>query len=681
MGFQQYCHTRFTYETADPDDTDFDSGFYSGSSSGSKTETQYPPIRPDKPYPSFAERWNEKHVPRYGVNRDFILSGNGPLPEQINPDPTIYQFTGLDARRRQMIELLGFDQPALIPAADPSGVETRNLDDLQTGEGGAGQTPKWRPVKLDIRKQWPIGKELDSHWYKSVWVELFIRVRHFAKKYFEFEGSAYSDFLPEWEGGKLWKEAGLGEVFLHYAQLVARQDNKDGGWEGLLGEKERRTALVVAVISRVLQTEVFDEYLFGASTTARKMFKAQDSATITTEGYSRTETRANCVRLILGQNTLTENFWEHVDSLAFQMTEMLLPLLILTDRKIGDESQANSLRAMHQELHHIVAEAGYLSIGIRRSRDIFRFNWPVPGQPWELDHDNTDEENTIFNRSKEASESVDKEAKKVWEARKEEEATGVNIPDAYHRPSIWDWLLLSRSHAGAPAQERYVVPSYLAKVHIVLHPTLQRLSTASEDGRSQHYTVATGEAVDLILKAQVVYYHGRAEDKFDALEGEPSLATWAETRRPVKTLTKALTKFTSTLALSFLRGLFWVWDRGSSISVLLLSLIALVLAWHAFKTLSDDFVRTIESVKQFVTDWAKEVAVFILTAIIYLLRALTFCINCTFLAARLVRLFLIWLIWLCRGAIFTQEGRDAAGAGLPIITWDASQAQTYTYAR
>jgi hypothetical protein len=43
---------------------------------------------------------------------------------------------------------------------------------------------------------------------------------------------------------------------------------------------------VTGVIARVIQMEVFDEYLFGASEIARKMFKLQDSATITNEGMT-----------------------------------------------------------------------------------------------------------------------------------------------------------------------------------------------------------------------------------------------------------------------------------------------------------------------------------------------------------------------------------------------------------
>src|SRR5688572_12763031 len=117
MGFQQYRDARFTYETADPDDADFDSGYYSSP----KPQTQYPPIRPNKPHPSFAERWNEKHAPRRG---NFILSGQEPLPLQLNPDPGVYKFADLVPERRRKIERLGFDEPALMPVADPSGVET-----------------------------------------------------------------------------------------------------------------------------------------------------------------------------------------------------------------------------------------------------------------------------------------------------------------------------------------------------------------------------------------------------------------------------------------------------------------------------------------------------------------------------------------------------------------------------
>jgi hypothetical protein len=85
-------------------------------------------------------------------------------------------------------------------------------------------------------------------------------------------------------GRKAWKMAGMGEAFLHYAQLVARQDNNAGGWEVVMREKARRVYLVMGVLTRVLQTEVFDEYLFGVDKKTREMLKAQDKLTVASEG-------------------------------------------------------------------------------------------------------------------------------------------------------------------------------------------------------------------------------------------------------------------------------------------------------------------------------------------------------------------------------------------------------------
>jgi hypothetical protein len=216
MGFQRYRDTNFTYEF-DPNDPDFDDA---------TPNTQYPPIIPNKPFLSFAERFHKQQA--RGRDRDpyrsVLFPGRRePLPERFNPNPEVYELTGPDERRRAKIELLGFDEPTLQPLPDPSGVESRNLDDLLRGG--------WRPARLEFSKRWPVGGEVETNWYRMVYVHWHLRMVEFVGKYF-----GNGDFVSEWEGGKLWNEVGVGEAFLHYAQLVARQANDDGGWEALLGE-------------------------------------------------------------------------------------------------------------------------------------------------------------------------------------------------------------------------------------------------------------------------------------------------------------------------------------------------------------------------------------------------------------------------------------------------------------
>jgi len=252
------------------------------------------------------------------------------------------------------------------------------------------------------------------------------------------------------------------------------------------------------------------------------------------------------VRLVLGRKTLPDGFWGRVDQLAYQLTDMLLPLLKLMDKNFAD-SRLQSIRSVHQDLHHIVSEAGFMSIGIRWSRNVFRFTWPTPGQPWELDQENVDE--SIFRRSKEANFKLDKIAEEEWE-KKQAIKRPTAKPTRNQFKHIRDRLRNNRTahepphscYATGPenpavgteaggsgngeATAPYAPPSYLAKVHITLCPTFERFTTASGDGESQDVLVASGEAIEPIQKSRVVYYLGQADDRNDGLESEPPLEKW-----------------------------------------------------------------------------------------------------------------------------------------------------------
>jgi hypothetical protein len=253
---------------------------------------------------------------------------------------------------------------------------------------------------------------------------------------------------------------------------------------------------------------------------------------------------------------LPENFWGNVDELATKMADMLLPLWKLMDQYFP-ESRKKSIRAFYQDLHHIVSEAGFLSIGIRWSHHVFRFNWPVPGQPWELDQEHLD--TITLDASTKANQALDEIAEGKWkQARmrleegekagkaKEEEAASQEIPGRWSSTGLGlvraGWRAVTAGFNASeqafsdgvrkwdPSNKIWFPPSYLAKVHIVVLPSLQRYATASGDGKSQDVVHAEGEAVDLVWKSRVVYYLGMADDANDARENEPLLIDWI-TRR------------------------------------------------------------------------------------------------------------------------------------------------------
>jgi hypothetical protein len=101
--------------------------------------------------------------------------------------------------------------------------------------------------------------------------------------------------------------------------------------------------------------------------------------------------------------------------------------------------------------------------------------------------------------------------------------------------------------------------------------------------------------------------------------------------------------------------------------------IGLVLAWDALEGMGD--YRWIENIKDFGTNLLRVIAVWILDIAILTVRLLIAAKNVIFLAARLSRFFLVWVL---AGGPLHQEGRDAARGWFPTITWNAPQPQTFT---
>jgi len=231
---------------------------------------------PSKPFPTFADNWEKNHK----VPLTITLPRGARLGNPFNPDPATYQTAERDAARSGKIRCLGFDDSYLLPV-EREGDDVTGFGPLRGDRNlGSLRGRPWKPTRLELTMKWPLGQELGSDWYRLIFVHLHLRTWGMAEKYF-----GYGDIdLTTAPGRSLWTQAGLGKAFVHYAQLVARQDNVTGGWETLLASQAHRKCLVTGVVAKALQTEVFDEYLFGANEVTKQMFASQDKATITNEG-------------------------------------------------------------------------------------------------------------------------------------------------------------------------------------------------------------------------------------------------------------------------------------------------------------------------------------------------------------------------------------------------------------
>lgn len=102
----------------------------------------------------------------------------------------------------------------------------------------------------------------------------------------------------------------------------------------------------------------------------------------------RAQTNASYLRVVKGG--VTPLFWDEVDRITSQLLTLLMPLYILAGQEEWHEMRPPSV--LYQQLHEIVAAAGFVAIAVRLSRSITRIEWLEPGEaysfgPVSLSHD------------------------------------------------------------------------------------------------------------------------------------------------------------------------------------------------------------------------------------------------------------------------------------------------------
>jgi hypothetical protein len=255
--------------------------------------------------------------------------------------------------------------------------------------------------------------------------------------------------------------------------------------------------------------------------------------------------RAQCIRTLLIGETLTAEFWPCVDRLAFQTTSLLLPLLRLMDKHFPD-SRTKSLRNMYQDLHVIIAEAGYLSIGIRWSGNIFRITSPFPGEVWDLGQEHIEPE--LYEMSEATNQRADRIAETMWREKRrrqyrqqQEREAQPGAPTLREQAAVISSVLsplkdVWRRVTGQEAEEdsgdekdnndEWHSASRMGKVQVIAWPMLQRFQTVGE--LDPDTGAADGETITTVVKSQVVYYFGRIDNNGDQSDDVPTLSDWVQ---------------------------------------------------------------------------------------------------------------------------------------------------------
>ena len=429
----------------------------------------------------------------------------GTLPPVV-PEGGAYAAPPQDEQRRAKIRHMGIDESQARPADESQGNGIRGWGYMLPRD------ESWRPTRLRFHKEWPPNGEVPTDWYKLVWVHLYLRVADFSERYFGY-GDIENERHP-------WVRVGFSKQFLNYVDMVARQDNYNGGWDRLLTDRRRRQFLVQGVIARILQRHVWDQLLFGADEQQKAMLDSMDIGILSGDGYPRTDIRGQAIRVALGARTLPKRFWKEVDSLNAQMAELLMPLFRFMDLHFP-EARSKSIRAFCQDLHHIVSEAGYFAVGVRWSRTIFRYDWPFVGEPWQLEHDQADGE--LYTESKRAVEDADVEA--AWRA--------AGLPQPPRRLDVRDGGPDGEGNANnngdgdddddADGEDDYpqghYQPERIAKVQIICWPLLIRYTANPKPCEGP----STRQTVEMITRAQVVHHLGGIADHYEVEEDTPHL--------------------------------------------------------------------------------------------------------------------------------------------------------------
>lgn len=117
------------------------------------------------------------------------------------------------------------------------------------------ETLKPQPLQFTFREH-PAGDRSDE-WYIGQFCALFRRIRSFAHDFFGLHDIDEGGFYQPWA-------AGMSLELIRHVEDVAEADPMTGGWDTLLQNTIQREWLIVALIIRILEVQVFDADLWGA---------------------------------------------------------------------------------------------------------------------------------------------------------------------------------------------------------------------------------------------------------------------------------------------------------------------------------------------------------------------------------------------------------------------------------
>jgi hypothetical protein len=132
-----------------------------------------------------------------------------------------------------------------------------------------------QPIRFNFRPH-PL-KDRSDEWYIEQFRRLFRRIHNFASDYFGLHDLDQGDLHQPWA-------AGMSPEFLRWVEDVATADPMVGSWDPLLQNTAQRTWLIVGIITRILEIQVFGADLWGAEPQEKELLLGMERGLLNREG-------------------------------------------------------------------------------------------------------------------------------------------------------------------------------------------------------------------------------------------------------------------------------------------------------------------------------------------------------------------------------------------------------------
>ncbi|KAI1752668.1 hypothetical protein F4782DRAFT_111077 [Xylaria castorea] len=400
----------------------------------------------------------------------------------------------------------------------------KNFDDWQDATKFKDD---WSPSQIDFTAWYGRFKhpaDYDDDFYITNYKTLYNRLCDFSEIWF-----GQGIYLEDWRDTGIdistW-EVPMTEQFIQYARAVAHEDKGYVDWKDILNDPKHRKWLCVSVISQIMERKIFNQMLFGATESYQKELDRHDSHWLVAEGFTRKEGRRQIARAALGEHLIPENFWDHVDDLAGQTVLIFQPLFMLmcmATRRTPNSAGA----AFWQEIHAILAMAGYFQVCTAISPSIFHVLSATPGVrfQWE-EEEHADQE--LYDASKSFHKSHEERWRVLAELSSKSDSTKVTKltePDDVDSTLYMPFPTSETEYRMMDHQRRRG-----GKVMYSVFPKLTRYSAENvgniildiKPAKSQDDVLESeGMRISLLSRGMVVYYQGFVHDKTDSLDGVP----------------------------------------------------------------------------------------------------------------------------------------------------------------